>query len=269
MMKILVPVDFSENAANVVRYALDWAKHNGGELTLLTVYQIPHLTGRLRNLESVILDTVQDDFAYFLKPFNESLSSDIVIHRVIKEGNTAETIAAYAKANTFDLIMIGLRGSSKYSENRIGSNASKVIQNASTPVLVVPKNDLPFTSWKKSLLCLDTYGISQEATISYLAFLKKEINTILDVLHVSTKGEHVYLEKESGKLTELINTVYDIQEDNVSAGINNFAHENDYDVIIMLKKSHSFLEQLLWLGNVESGLIYAELPVLVLKDKAL
>ena len=141
MMKILLPVDGSENALRATRFTISLVASCGGqvELHLLTV-QLPILSGDVKMFVS------QEQInAYYRDEANKALASAralldgagvrYVFH--IGVGQIAETIAAYAKDKACDQVVMGNRGLGSVSGLLLGSVTTKVLHLVDVPVTLV------------------------------------------------------------------------------------------------------------------------------------
>jgi nucleotide-binding universal stress UspA family protein len=136
--KILVPTDFSPQAAEATRLAADIARRYGAELTLLHVhhpvaYELPD--GHVQNMPSE-LDRVYVQLGESLEAAR-ALARAVGATRIetrILQGPVAREIIAFAAG--FDLLVIGARAAHGIERLLPGSIAEKVMPAAPCPVLV-------------------------------------------------------------------------------------------------------------------------------------
>ncbi len=141
---ILVPIDFSPNAAAV----LDWAAHLAEEhecpLVLLHAY---HLPVDFQQLEGAYLPPdfwtqVKNDAAANLESHAEALRArGLRVETVLREGYPASVIEEEAETRNVDLIVIGTRGHTGLKHLLLGSVAERVVQKAPCAVLTVKSPD--------------------------------------------------------------------------------------------------------------------------------
>ena len=140
-MKILLPVDGSENALRATRFAISVAKAcvEPAELHLLTV-QLPILSGDVKMFVSQgqINAYYHDEGIKALASARAALDA-AGVHYVfhIGVGQLAETIAAYAKDKACDQVIMGTRGLGSVSGLLLGSVTTKVIHLVDVPVTLV------------------------------------------------------------------------------------------------------------------------------------
>ena len=137
---ILVPIDFSDQAAVVIDWATHLAEEHSSKILLLHVY---HLPVEFQQLEGAYLPP---DFWSNVKREAEqqlaSHSQEIRTHQVevealVREGYPATVIVEAAESHGADLIVIGTHGHTGLKHLLLGSIAERVVQKAPCPVLTV------------------------------------------------------------------------------------------------------------------------------------
>jgi nucleotide-binding universal stress UspA family protein len=141
-MKLLLAVDGSKPALEAVKFVirhLDWASAPA-EIELLTVHRpVPRLPGLSRVVGRAALRRYYDEEgAERLAAARRLLDRAGVAYRArVLVGAVAETLVAHARGSGCDLIVIGNRGMNAAASLLLGSVASKVLQLAAIPVLLV------------------------------------------------------------------------------------------------------------------------------------
>lgn len=136
--KILVGYDGSDGSKLALEHGIHLAKELGAELTALWVRgSLPHYPETVDEVEeekesamSFLQAITKDLIAY-------SKKNGIKIHAESKTGHPAKTIADFAKASGFDLIVLGHRGHSGLWGSFLGHTTDKVSENAHCSVLIV------------------------------------------------------------------------------------------------------------------------------------
>ena len=142
MKKILVPCDFSKQAINAYRSALEIATVSKGAIHLLNVIELPVLHDTLLmpvlNFEEELLrelkEKLESQFKKLLAKFNPR---DVKVVFNVRYGAVINMIQDYIQEQSIDLVMVGSHGSSGIREFLIGSNAEKIVRNSPVPVLVL------------------------------------------------------------------------------------------------------------------------------------
>ncbi|MCF6280063.1 MAG: universal stress protein [Flavobacteriaceae bacterium] len=146
MKKILVPIDFSEQAEFATKIAAKIAEQTNSELHLLHMLELPTDVidpsnyGNADNSPTTLLymKKAQEQFEkltkrYFLR--NVKIVKSVFFH------STFNGIIEESKKQNVDLIVMGSKGISGLDEILVGSNTERVVRNSDIPVIVV-KNEI-------------------------------------------------------------------------------------------------------------------------------
>jgi nucleotide-binding universal stress UspA family protein len=140
-MKILIPVDGSDNALRAVRHVLDtrdWYK-TPVAAHLLNV-QLPVASGAVKMFISrdQLHDYYEEEGQAALKAARDLVrAAGLECHARIGVGDVAATVAGFAADEHCDLIVMGTRGMGALGNMVLGSVATKVIHLAPVPVQLV------------------------------------------------------------------------------------------------------------------------------------
>lgn len=142
MKKILVPCDFSKQAINAYRYALDVAVLSKGTIHLLNIIELPVLHDTVLmpvlNFEEALLKELKEKSTdQFKKLTNKYSEEGVKVVCEVKFGAVARMITDYITSQNIDMVIIGSHGASGVRELFIGSNAEKMVRNSPVPVLVL------------------------------------------------------------------------------------------------------------------------------------
>jgi nucleotide-binding universal stress UspA family protein len=143
---MLVPIDGSKMSHKAAKYAVEFAKHIGASLTLLSVFDIRFILGQDVSASASpthLKESVED----YLKQAAQSITDEIakVCERnriqyktVIRRGHPAEEIVKEATKSKADMIIMGSHGKSTLKAAMLGSVTYGVIhKDSKIPVLIV------------------------------------------------------------------------------------------------------------------------------------
>ncbi len=135
--RILVPVDLSESAPEVLDYAQMLQKSMGAELVALHVFDERFL-GTLHSINSPVLGNLKLDFHKKGKEELDKICQGREIsQRVFVEGHPAKKAVSYAEENNIDLVVMGTHGYTGLDKFVLGSIAEYVVRHSPCPVLTV------------------------------------------------------------------------------------------------------------------------------------
>mgnify|MGYP001546214198 CR=1 FL=1 len=143
---LLVPPDFSENAAHALRKAVQMARHGEAHLTLLHVGLLPHATtfdfpAYGVPLPEAMLEAHRQMTAerkHVLERIaKEEIPEDVQWTPRLREGYPPEEILAELGAAPYDLLVMGTHGDTGIKHVLLGSVTERVLRTSPIPVLVV------------------------------------------------------------------------------------------------------------------------------------
>lgn len=140
-MKILLPVDGSENSLRAVRHVITMKEQYRDpiEVHLLNV-QLPVVSGAVKMFisQQQLNDFYHDEGVAALKDARALLDqAGVSYQHHIGVGDLAGTIVTYAKEKQCRQIVIGTRGRGSFAGAMLGSVTTKVIHLADMPILLI------------------------------------------------------------------------------------------------------------------------------------
>ncbi|MDL2339305.1 MAG: universal stress protein [Pseudomonadota bacterium] len=141
-MKILVATDGSKPALHAAKYAVKLIRQmasTSNSITLISVHDDTGLNHAKTLLgRDVVVDYLRDLSDKELKPTRKLLDAAGVKHDMeVRTGHVPQEIVACAKTGKFDLIVLGAKGRSAFSDLLLGSVAQRVLATSEIPVLLV------------------------------------------------------------------------------------------------------------------------------------
>ena len=139
-MNILLPVDGSACSTRAARYLVRHLAHVGSQPDVVVLAVDPPL------LEELTRHVLPEDIARFhsknghaaFKPVRKLLDGAGIAYREkLLVGEPGDSIAAFAKKNRCDLIVMGSHGRGALKALLLGSVVTKVLARSTIPVLVV------------------------------------------------------------------------------------------------------------------------------------
>ena len=243
MKKILVPIDFSEQAEYAAKVAAQIAKQTGCELHLLHMLELPtdiidpSNYGNADNSPTTLLymKKAQEKFEkltkrYFLK--------DIKVTKSVFFHDTFDGIIEESKKQNVDLIVMGSKGVSGFNEILVGSNTEKVVRRSEVPVLVI-KNEIE--NFKiENLIFASNFEIENKKTFPKIVEFAKKFDAKIHLLKINTISKFEPTLKSHLKVKEFIKgfdendfTINIHNDETVEMGIRNFGDFIDADVIAL------------------------------------
>jgi nucleotide-binding universal stress UspA family protein len=154
--KILVPLDGSKTAENVLPLARCFARSLQIAVELLGVVDIAELARRHVAADPAsMIRTLADDATRRLGDYLEQVAKNFPIGKVqctVRRGNAAEAIIESAAADKQTLIAMATHGRSGLDRWLLGSVAEKILRGATNPTLVVRAKEGKNPIWEMATL---------------------------------------------------------------------------------------------------------------------
>jgi nucleotide-binding universal stress UspA family protein len=282
MKKILVPIDFSENAVNALHYAVAYAQETHAKITLFNSYPIDVPMGiefssgiYMRTLNAEVkfdhetrLREIADEFKKTCYRFSdEPVAFDIVV----KEGTATESIVSMAEEHQYDLIIMGTQGASGLEEVFLGSITAFVIDRVKVPVLAIPQL-ARFSGLKKVVYATDFHE-NDPAALKTLQTFTEGFEAEITCIHINTEFAAVGADKEKlEQIRQLIpskNTTpvsYEVVHGKrVEQTLHTYLEEQQVDLVAVLPKERGFFENLFHKSITRKMAFHSKIPIFVPK----
>lgn len=263
-MKYLVPVDFTDTAANALTYALSLGKQND-KYTLFHAWDsLVRLSDSTivmagankeivikRNLDA-LLEVVLNLNPKF-KNYKIELKSGI--------GNPVNAITKEAELNEYDAIVMGTRDKHDIYDKMFGTVSLGVIKKTNLPVYLIP-NGAKFEKIEKVLVGTD-YHLEMDDLINKILEWNRTRRAALHFLHMTQPGQE--FENLKTKLFDklimkrslpYILNFQVVVSDNVAQTIISKANTYKHDLILIVPEKQSWMNSLLR-GSVSKDLSFS------------
>ena len=261
MDTVIVPVDFSPTSLHAARYAAKLlVGHYGVNMLLYHSY----------SKASEAAEAEEN-----LRILKEELMRDHIVKMDILTQQEDDFVAGLEKAarhRRADLVIMGITGRSALAQVFFGSNTLKMVETKACPVLIVPE-EASISDIRNVMLTSD-FKNTQNSTPS--APIKDFLDVFKPTLHVVNVDKDHYIsltdnyEKEKQELKQMFSAYkpefYFMRLFDIDEAINMFAEEMNIDLIIVIRKNHSFLEKLLKGSRTRSLTYHSKVPILVMHE---
>jgi nucleotide-binding universal stress UspA family protein len=183
---ILVPTDFSEVASNALGHAIKVAQTYKNEITLVNIIDEGFFGGLFGS--STQTELVREAVDNRLTKLAEEIESThgIKVHKRIDSGRIYKVISKIANDENFDSIIMGSHGANGL-EQVIGSNASRTIQYAEVPVVVVKNNNVG-EGYKSIVMPIDL-SIESRQKVDWGIHLAKQFGSEIHIAYQGSSDE--------------------------------------------------------------------------------
>ncbi len=254
MKKILIPIDFSDEAKYACKVASQIAKKTNSEIILLHMLDIP--SEAIDPIESnnlrgggqaiFIMKAIHKRFEKIKAlPFFDGLkvTEDVKFHKAFNG------VIEESKKYDVDLIVMGSQGATGLKEMLVGSNTEKVVRHSEIPVLVI-KHDVENFDINDIIFASDFSDDTKKSFLKVIDFANT-FNAKLHLLFINTIHNFESTKVSNDKLKNFISgfdikdhTVNIYNDTTIEEGILNFGKEITADIIAINTHGRSGLSQL-------------------------
>jgi len=271
MKNVLIPTDFSQTAKN----AFDYAQSYLSEEAALTVFHAYHpqidpsypyigtpSEGFFKQKVAAVENWAKENF-----PSAGNVLVKSNVDTELKIANPPNAIVE--KSKEMDLIVMGATGETTIIEKAFGSTATFVARNAHCPVLLIP-NNYRFRGYKKILYASNIEDFD-EPMLQHLIDFTWDYDPEISLVHIDKdKTENYKIMSEDYEQFFREKTPYlgvkfvKIASKNTINGLQQYAKENDIDLIVMATKHRGWVEEIFHKSITKRMVLNANIPLLVM-----
>lgn len=266
-MKIILPIDFSNNSINALDFAIAMAEKQSGEIVLVHVIEAVF---DFASQASIAMENMHRDAESLMqKTLEKYRDAKVKFATIIKEGTASISVARIARDMDADLIVMGVHGTSAIKIALIGSTTINVIKESTIPVLVVPEESTAEEVGKVALAL--EFADHEEKFFSWIVDLSIGWGLALEFVHVqtSTDFEEVpgvkkledFLASRHPEIPLKIHTFY---AKTPVEGLDQFLRENEHVVLAMCHEHKNLWDQILHRSQTMKMVFHSKVPLLVM-----
>ena len=274
---IIVPTDFSVTSRNAYHYAKRLA------MTLDATITVLHVNQYFMPLDEVAIGSISEDEVF--KMSEEAMNAFVVdeddidhwemmkhpVKTTILKGDLVPLLVDMSKQSDTDVIVMGMTGMQDFIGKIIGSASLDVSNKAHCPVILVPRD----TKWHKieKLMYASNYTSITPKMVGNVTDFALAVNAAVHFIHVEDTTTDY--KKNVAKIiwTELFSAddaptltfeIHTIEEGDRIEQLQNYAKENDINLMIFLSKHRTFWQNLVHRSVTENMAIATEIPMMVM-----
>jgi len=283
MKTILIPTDFSENAAHAAEYGYQLAKQIKSDIILCNAFAVPAEMPEAGMIAWPMYeyDEIVESCAAEVKALKEDLekSNTEGFHPEIKcmneVGALQDVIVEMVHKYDIGLIVMGIHGANGMSGLMLGNHSRRMIDSTTKPLLLIPPNvkGMPV---KKIAFATDLENITKDlgpiyALIAYAKLLNAEILlTYVDDGKYHTpefiKHMNVISNTLSDKAGYSLISYRVIQSHSAESGLDWFCRYGQIDMLVMVHRRHNFFDTLLHGSHTKKMADQIKIPLMVIPE---
>jgi nucleotide-binding universal stress UspA family protein len=279
MKRILLPTDFSDNALNAIRYALNLFKDEEVTFYLLNTFTpVSYHTGYLienptpYGMEDIAMINSKKDIEKTEEKIKEEFNNPKHSFVRLSAFNTLiGEIKEVVRNYNIDLIVMGTKGATGAKEVFIGTQTMYTIKKVNCPVIAVPSG-FEYEDPRDVLFPTDyKFSINNK----YLPLVKEICDKYICRLNILNAYYGVTL---GNKQQEIKNALDEYFKDNahifhiaegvdVLEAVEDFQKKYSINLLIMIHNQHSFFENLLFKPVINQVAYHTNIPFLVIPSE--
>jgi nucleotide-binding universal stress UspA family protein len=263
MKNILVPIGSTENAANTLQYAIDFAGETNANIFVLRAYKVQSKAGTIINVDGILERESNLYMRSVIKSVNRKGKE---IQLISAKGNVIDSIESVDKEIGLDLIVIGPKSNSIKEEVFLGSTTGSIVKQSDIPVLIVPEGYV-FKPFNTILTAFRTGIVNRKDALKPLQFIKNTFNPVINLLLVKTPGYtdedlviDVTLESVKSSLTITENAT-------TFQGVLEHFQSQKPDMLCVFRRKRGFFTKLWEKNSILKKEFHCSVPLLVLRGK--
>lgn len=276
--RILIPTDFSRNALNAVRYALDLYQGDTCDFYLFNVYQRKFSTVNMAVPETgepgyeSSRDQSEEQLLKLLQQVR--LHEDNPKHHfyTLQQFNSlVDGIRDVVATKDIDLVVMGTKGATGAETLIFGTNAVNVMEEIrDVPVLAIPSGHA-FVPPKEIVFPTDFKSSFKRKELHPLMDLARSHKSVIRILHIR-KEPALSSTQEANKalLDEIMANVdhefHEISDIKLHHGIGAFIESRGSDMIVFMNRKHKFFGSILTQPLVKKIGYNYDIPILALHE---
>lgn len=278
MRKVLIPTDFSENALNAIRYALELYKYERSEFFIIHAF-----ADEVYESDTYLTRELFDKTKEQVKRRSEEELNIILEQLAIWSPNPKHQYHVFSLFGTLideanemvdreniDVLVMGTKGKTDDRDITFGSNTLQVLKYVKCPVLAIPAGYPPYPP-KKLLFPSDFLLPFKKRELKLVSTMAKSFVVEINFLHL-LKSDNISFRQEDNKafleccMKDNIIHFHQEKGNKLTSAINSYIDKNDIDMLVIVNSRHSFLEDYLYQSTIDKIGLHIKIPFLVLQN---
>ncbi len=274
--QFVVPIDYTTNAHNALKYAEGLAKTIDAFITVVHVkeYIIPNteiIYTPYIDIDDVSLKKAVEDFISSDDKPDSWLANKDNVKIEILEGYPVTAIINLSEDKANDLIIMSSGGLQDMLSKVISSTSVKVAEAAHCPVIIVPTDCLWFPI--KRIMYASNYTSLTPLMIQKILNFAFFVNAEIHFVHIENENKQVE-NKEMAAINwsklfsldapRIAYRTYSIQGNDIIVKLKKYARENDIDMMVFTSRKRGFWENLTQKSVIYEMAAHAQLPMMVM-----
>jgi nucleotide-binding universal stress UspA family protein len=263
MKHILVPIGSTENAKNILQYAIDFATEINAKIFVFRAYSSQTKAGTMINVDAII---ARETNLYLRTMVNSCDVKNIEIKLISAKGSLVDSVESIDQELGIDLVIVGAKSNSIKEGLFLGRTAGSLVKQTNLAILAVPEN-YKYAPISRILMAFKSGVVKSKTVLKPLQFIVDRFKVEVHLLLVKTpnyKEEDLILDKG---LQALQNTLTVTENATTYQGVLEHINAQHPDMLCVFRRKRGFFKKLWEKSTILKEEFYSNVPLLVLKGK--
>lgn len=267
---ILFPTDFTADAEQAYRYALEIAKKTDADLHLFHAIEEPfNYAVRIEEIVENKKDSALKTFQQMMQQARESDEyNKLAIYSEIRRSKPLSAILSKAEDIEADMIIVGTKGESSFKRILYGNVTSQLLLESEIPVLTVPANSKK--PYLDRFIFTSDFRDDDLSSLNRTIKFAKNFDAEIHVVHVSTSNSIQSQSKFRG-FCELVSEEIEYPKieykrlisKNFTQGVSSYLDEEPTSLVVITRYKKKYLRTMIWASSTQELTYHTRVPMLV------
>ncbi len=277
--RILIPTDFSKNAWNALKYAIELYKREDCEFFILHTYYhsgyskdnllIPEPTEKAQFAAKEASEKNMEKLKVLMGYYEEN--DKHTFHYIIEFGSFFDMMKKTVEMQDIQLVIMGTQGETDNINVILGSNAVNAMEKIrNCPMLAIPAN-VKFKDPNEIVFPTSFRTHYKEKELATLVEISRCTNSPIRILHIQKGKTLTDAQQKSKALLERIldpavfthHTLYNVD---LQDGVRCFVQSRESEMIAIVNKKHNFFSSVFSNPLVKELGKHTKIPLLAMHD---
>ncbi len=263
MKNILVPIGSSDNSANTLQYAIDFAAAFDCKILAMQAYNVKTPAGMMANVDKVAARSSKERIQQVVEKVDKK---GVNVKIVTSKGELLDGIKAVDKELGIDLIVLEPRSNDIREEVFLGNTSGSIVKQTDIPALIVPRGNT-FISFETALTAFKSGVLKSKKKLKPLMQLQEKFGTKVNLLLVKTpdyKKEDLTIDSA---LMDISSNVTITENATTFQGVLEHFRENHPDILCVFRRKRGFFVKLWEKNIILKREFHCTIPLLVMSAK--
>ncbi len=279
MRKVLVPMDFSKNAFNALKYACQVFKYEKSEILILHTFadqvyeQESKATQGLEELKESTLGYSEEQLKKVLHDINLYAPNPKHTYKTLAVfGSLVDEVNTFVNQENIDVVVMGTKGKTNESSITFGSNTLQVLKYVHCPVMAIPEG-YAYNAPREILFPTNYLVPYKKRELKLLCEMSGSFRSTIHFLYIDPLKE--LSKRQADNKFFLESCLYKpklafeaTKEKDKTVAITNYVDHKKIDLVVIVNSRHSYMEDMLYQSTIDKIGLQLKIPFMVLQNIA-